>query len=164
MNHTKKRYGIGSLILASALALLAASLAIPVKADIGSPTSFGCTNAVSSNATFTSAVNVGTSIKIAQQDNVAVCVAFQGTGSDTSDITYTFARSVDDSNWETVPKFTWIVPLNNTTAVVAITNLGTATIGAAGYLKVLSIQNAATGVSATNHSVKILKKTIKASP
>jgi hypothetical protein len=82
----------------------------------------------------------------------------------TDAITITFARSVDGTTWETTPRFTWATALNGTTAVVTYTNLNSSLIGAAGYLKVISIQNASATVLGTNASLTVIKKTLKPSP
>lgn len=104
-----------------------------------------------------------TAVEIPKVNNVGLALRFTGAGAATDNLTLTFARSVDGSNYETTPRFTWRVALNGTTAVVGYTNLVESTIGAARYLKLVSIQNEGTN-NATNVYVEVIKKTIKASP
>jgi hypothetical protein len=124
--------------------------------------SFGITNSIAANATHTSAANVGVAVKIDNRDNAGLMLKFQGNAAATEAITVTFARSPDNSNWETTPRFTWAAALNGNTAVVAYTNLSTAVVGGAGYLKVISIQNGNGGtVHATNASLHLIDKKIE---
>lgn len=147
-----------SFLMVAALALLA--FTPPAHADTGVET-------VISSATFTNAATRTTGftdVEITKQDNVGVVLSFQGAGTnDVANLTVTFARSVDGTNFETTPRFTWPVTLNATTAVVAYTNLTSSTIGAARWLRVISVQNAGDN-NATNAAIYVIKKTIKASP
>lgn len=104
-----------------------------------------------------------TDIEIPKVNNVGLVLRFTGAGAATDNLTLTFARSVDGSNFETAPRFTWKVALNGTTAVVGYTNLVESTIGAARYLRLVSAQNEGTN-NATNVYIEVIKKTIKASP
>ena len=130
------------------------------KADVG-------TQSIISSATFTNDTTRTTGftdVKIDKQDNIGVLLSFQGNGSGSDEITVTFARSGDGTTFETTPRFTWAIPANGTTAVVAYTNLSSAVIGSAGYLRVISVQNASTNRNMTNSSITIIKKTVKPSP
>lgn len=142
------------------ISLLAAivGLATPAFADFGT-TDLGINSRITNNATFTS--NTGSPVKLANHDNVGFAFRFQGDQAGTGAITLTFARSVDGTNWETTPRFTWSVALNGNTAVVAYTNFPSAVIGAAGYLKVAQIANADANATATNASLTLIRKSLK---
>jgi hypothetical protein len=151
----------GRILMAGLVALVMAVAMLPAMADVGTE-NVGITNSIVNNAT--TSANVGRAIKIDKQDNVGLLFKFQGTAAGTDAITITFARSVDGTTWETTPRFTWATALNGTTAVVTYTNLNSSLIGAAGYLKVISIQNASATVLGTNASLTVIKKTLKPSP
>ena len=138
-----------------------AALAMPAMAEQGY-TSFGCTNTVRSNMTVT--VNLGNGLKIDNQDNAGIMVRAQGDAAGTGTITVTWARSHDNSNFETTPRFTTLLALNGNTAVLFYTNWSTAVVGAAGYIKPVSIANADTGANATNFTIWLVKKTVKPAP
>lgn len=132
-------------------------LACAAWADVGSE-NLGTTNRIINNATTTA--SLGRVVKVDNHNEVGVMVKFEGTQAGTGAITLTFARSPDNTNWETTPRFTWATALNGTTPVVAYTNL-TALVGAAGYLKIVSVQNADASASATNFSVTVVKKRLR---
>jgi hypothetical protein len=145
-------------VFAASLFLGLASAAL---ADV-SLLSFGITNRFINNATVTA--NMGNVVKVDGQDNAGLMLKMAGDQAGTGVITITFARSPDNSNWETTPRFTMTAAVNGVTPVVAYTNLNTATIGAAGYLKVISMANADASAICTNCSLYLVKKTIKHAP
>jgi hypothetical protein len=140
---------------------LAAVLVLPAMAEVGT-IDFSITNSIAANAT--TSVNLGNAVSVTGQDNAGLMLKVQGNAAGTGLITITFARSPNNTDWETSPKFTWVNSLNGTTAVVGYTNLSSTWIGAAGYLKVVSIVNADASCTGTNASLTLVKKTIKASP
>lgn len=142
---------------------LAMVLLTPARAEVGS-IDFGINPTVTNNVTSTSATAVGTAVAVTGQDACGLLFMTQGNAAGTGLVTITFQRSPDNVNWETSPKFTWINALNGTTAVVGYTNLPNTVVGAAGYIRVYSIQNADASASGTNSVLNIVKKTIKASP
>ena len=148
------------LVCVSILSAVAA-LAIPAMADVGT-IDFGITNKVINNATTT--VNLGSGVLIDKQDQCSFEFRYQGDQAGTGGLTITFARSSDNVNFETTPRFTWAPVLNGNTAVVAWTNFPSAMIGASGYIKVISIANADVNASATNCVLRLVKKTIKFAP
>jgi hypothetical protein len=157
-NRTNKIMKHTTRILFAVLTLLALlALALPARAEIGTET-IGITNSL--GAAYTTTANLGSAVKVANQDNIGLLFKFQGSTTGTSNIVITVARSVDGTTFETSPPITWTVPANGTTAVVAYTNLGTANIGAAGYIKVTSIQNLNITTATTNCSLTVIKKNI----
>jgi hypothetical protein len=154
MNRTNK--------LTAVLTSAVLALALSAQAEVGM-INFGITNAIGVNAT--TSVNLGNAVKIDNQDNCGIMLKFQGNAAGTEQILVTLKRSPDNVNWETLPTITGIsAVLNGTTAVVAYTNLPAAVVGAAGYLKVSSIVNASATAGATNASLYLVKKTVKAAP
>ena len=146
------------LTLAMAAALVLA--AFTAQADTGVDTALSAgtiTNATTRTSGFTD-------VEITKQDNVGVVCRFTGAGTNAVDtLVVTFARSADGSNFETTPRWTWPVPLNATTAVVGYTNLDATALGAARWLRVVSIQNTGDN-NATNVYLEVIKKTVKPSP
>ena len=150
MHNMKRNIALATLLL----------LAAPVFADVGI-IDMGCTNVVNSNIVVT--VNLGNAVKLAKNDNVGLLVSFQGVQIGTDTIKYNFVRSADAITWETTPTFTIAFAANGTTNVVAYTNIPASMIGAAPYIKLNSI-TAAVNPHVTNHTVKIITKTLKPSP
>jgi hypothetical protein len=143
------------------IGLSAALVAASAMAEVGT-ISFGIGTRITNNVTMTAAGAIGAAVDIRGQDNCGLMLKMAGSEAGTGAVTVTLARSPDNVNWETTPRFTFIAALNGTTAVVAYTNLPAATIGAAGYLKVISIANADANATGTNASLTLVKKTIKA--
>lgn len=109
------------------------------------------TNAVPASTTDTTDSNAVTLTKFA---NVGVQVQFQGShADDTANMTFSFIRSVNGVLYDSVP-LTFAVPVNGTTAVRASTNW---VLGGIGYLKLTSIQNAATN-QVTNIVIRVSTK------
>lgn len=144
------------------LALVGALVVVvPAKADVGTVL-MTATNTIQPAASVTA--NLGSGVLIDKQDHCSLVFKFQGTNSTTGTIQATFARSADNSNWETTPRFSVGFAAANTTAVTAWTNLPQSVIGAAGYLKCVEVTNAAGAAAVTNFSITLVKKTLKASP
>lgn len=136
------------LLLFSALALAAH---LPAQAQqYTTYTLTSHTNTVPASSTDTVASNA---IGLTKYNNAAVQVQFQGSAADTGNVTFSFVRSQNGSSYDTVP-LTFVVPANGTTAVRASTNYQ---FGATGYLKLLSIANAATN-SVTNIVIRVTLK------
>ncbi len=76
------------------------------------------------------------------------------------------ARGGASGKFETVPGIVWKAVLLNGAGVqvTAYTNLDTAALGAAKYLKVMYATNADGTANATNVVLRLIKKTIKPSP
>jgi hypothetical protein len=142
-------------------AILAVAATLPARAEVGT-IDFGITNSIANN--YTTTVNLGNAVAITGQDRGGLMLSMTGSQAGTGLVTITFARSPDNVNWETTPRFTWAAALNGTTPVVACTNLDQTVVGAFGYLKVVSIVNADASCLGTAASLKLVKKTIKASP
>ena len=144
--------------LTVAVALLALA-PMAVQADVGT-LDFAVTNKMQANAT--TSVNMGNAVYIGAQDACGIEVKIQGDAAGTGVQTLTFARSVDNTTFETTPRFTMTTALNGTTAVVCYTNIPNTVIGAAGWLKCVTYQNADAVANATNVTIRLIKKTIKA--
>jgi len=144
-----------SLVLIGAVCALCT--APPARADVGTQ-SMGITNTLAASATQTT--GVGSVVKV--DDHRDIGLVFRGQGSDegTGNITLLIGRSADGVTFETTPRFSWVVAAASTNAFVAYTNMTETVLGAAGYLKVFSIQNAATN-SITNCSLTVIKKRIR---
>lgn len=153
---------LGELIVVLAVLVLLALFALPqtAQADVGTK-NFSITNSIAANGTVTSAANVGTAVKIDNRDNCSLVFSAAGSTAQNGNLTFTFVRSADNVTWETQPTFTWVVPLNNLTPIVAWTNFPQAVIGSAGYIKCISIANANTTALATNASLKLVDKVTK---
>lgn len=124
---------------------------------------FGITNRVMANGT--TSVNLGSGLKIDNQDNASAMFLFQGDAAGTGAMTITWARSHDGTNYETTPRFVTATALNGNTAVIFFTNLIPIThIGASIFIKPVSIANADVTANATNCSLLLLKKNPKRAP
>lgn len=78
---------------------------------------------------------------------ISIQVSVKSDGANTANTGYEFARSLDRSNWDTTQKITLFVPNNGTTASTCCTNIN---VGGVGYLKLISITNAAASAVNTN--------------
>lgn len=92
----------------------------------------------------------GELLSVANAREVAIMTSFKLTGAGTDNITLKFDSSIDNVNWES-DEHTIVVPATGTTTKVAITNI---TIGAVGFLRLASVQNAAASQDVTNLVVK----------
>lgn len=151
---------IGPLMVTVSLMLLSAT---PARAD-ADVKSFGITNSIAANSTLTTAADCGVVVKIDNQDNA--WLIFRGTGStaQSGNITFTFARSMDNVTWETSPQFTAVFALASTAETIKWSQLTSTTIGSAAYVKIVSIVNANTTANSTNSSLKLGVKNIKRAP
>ena len=111
----------------------------------------GGTNNVAATATNTPAA-VG--LTCAEQDQVALLVEHRGTGAGSGNVIYAFAKGLDAETVETTPSVTLTVPLNGTNTVRLLSE---PTLGGAGYLQLVSIQNT-NAVALTNLTVKVSRK------
>jgi hypothetical protein len=148
----------------SAIALALCLFTPPAHADPSGPTDFGITNSIAAATTNTSAQTIGNALPVSKFDSVGLVFNAQGSASGSSNITITFARSLDGTNYETTPQLTWTVAANGTTQVIAYTNLSNTYLGPAAYLKVVSIANANATANMTNASLTLGTKSIKPSP
>jgi hypothetical protein len=157
----RKRFG-GVL---AALAIMAA--VVSVRADQGWQ-DFGCTNTVRSNTTVSvvAALNTSTNgIAVTEQDQVAVQLMGTGDAAGSSGtITLTFQRSVDGTNWETHPKFTFLATMTGTTQLIEYTNFPSTIIGPCKALRISSVQSGDTSANLTNFFVLLGKKNLKRAP
>lgn len=80
--------------------------------------------------------------------NVTLQTVIAFSGSTTSNVVYTLAKSVDKVNFETTGS-TWTLAGNGATPVIATTTIAT---GGAGWLKLVSIQNTHATLVLTNTS------------
>jgi hypothetical protein len=142
-----------------------AALVLPVLADV-STQDISCTNTAVYNAT--QSANMGNAVKLDKTDMVGVMVRIQGnnaavvTGS-SSNVVFTFSRSGNGTTYETTGGLTVTNTFNADSAVNTWTPWTKDQIGAAGYIKLVSIYNPHSAVSATNVQVIIVKKSIKPS-
>lgn len=135
--------------------ILAATLVSTWGAAV-SVVNISATNSIAVNTTISE--NMGNAVQIANHRDVGLEVRFQGSAAGTTAVIYTFLRSNDGTTWETVPGLTAGFAQNGTTAVVGYTNLPLAAIGAAGWIKLSSVQNQDADAVLTNHSVRIILK------
>jgi hypothetical protein len=89
-------------------------------------------------------------IDCSAQQNVAIMLMFNQSGASTSNVVYTFERSVDRVNWDTATKYTITVPSTGTTRVNYGTNINVAGFR---YLRLTSIANATALTTMTNFGV-----------
>jgi hypothetical protein len=139
---------------------LAGLMALPAVAEVGT-IDFAITNKIGLSAT--TSTNLGNAVPVQAQDNCSLVLKFAGSDAGTGAVTVTLARSADNVNWETTPRWSFAAAFNGLTPVVFWTNMPASQLGAAGYVKVVSIVNADT-INGTNASLTLVKKTIKASP
>ena len=109
------------------------------------------TNSIGTNATVTNNVTISAT-KVA---DIGLGVTARGASGATGNITATFARSLDGTNWVSSPTITVAVPLSGTNVVTAVTNI---TLGAVGYLRLNTVANGDPASVATNVAVKVAKK------
>lgn len=99
-------------------------------------------------------------IKIDQQTQAALVINMQGDGSATDNVVVTLSRGADGTTFETTPPTTlkFTNALANTSKVVGWHQIPKEVIGSAYALRIVSVVNAATSVSATNVTIGIVKK------
>ena len=133
---------------------------IPVRADVGT-IDFGITNSIAAVSTNTTAPTIGSAVNIDNVDNVGLVFTGAASTASSTNVVITFARSADNSNWETTPQFTWTVPCTGLVTNVAYTNIPSSMVGSAGYLKVVSIANTGATAIMTNASLIAVKKKLR---
>ena len=104
------------------------------------------TNSIATNGTVTNNVTF-TATKVT---DVGLAVTARGASGATGNVTATFARSLDGSNWVSSPTITVAVPLSGTNLVTAVTNI---TLGSVGYLRLTTVANGDPASVATNVTV-----------
>lgn len=146
---------------AALIALLGLSMlmlmTVPAEASVQTD-NVGMTNAVAASTTITT--SLGSQVNVINADNVQLFLSFAGAGPDTGNVTVTLARSPTSVYWETTPKISVTVAANGTNTVRFATNLTSSVVGASGYLKVVSFQNAATN-ALTGVDLQIIQKRIR---
>lgn len=140
------------------LVLVAILFVQPAMAEIGTQ-DMGVTNKLVASANTTA--NLGSGVKVDNQDQVGIQLTGQGSASGTGNIITYIARSVDGTNYETAPPIIWSIPANGTTAVVAYTNLNRDALGSAGYIKPFQMTNANGTADFTNITLKVIKKRLR---
>ncbi len=141
--------------------VLLAALALPqlARAEVGLK-SFGITNSIAAASVLTSAVNLGTTVKIDNRDNCSMVFNGFGSTAQTGNILITFARSADGVTWENSPTVNWVVAVSNgaTTNTCTWTNWPQSIIGSAGYLKLVGLNNSNSTCIFTNASLYLVDK------
>ena len=101
--------------------------------------------------------------KIDGSDSVGVTFVTQGNAASTANVIIKLARAPDGTNYETTPStfLTFTNVLNGTTAVINYFAIPQTNLVGAASLKLVSVQNADSTVSATNCSVIISTKNAK---
>jgi undecaprenyl pyrophosphate phosphatase UppP len=84
------------------------------------------------------------------EQNVGIAVKFSFASATTSNFVYTFDRSIDKTNWDTVNTFVLTVAGNGTTPQVCVTNVN---VGGIGWMRLKSLQNTQASIAGTNLGV-----------
>lgn len=84
------------------------------------------------------------------QQNVGIAVTFDFASATTSNLVYTFSRSLDKTNWDTVNTYALTVAGNGTNIITCVTNLN---VGGIGWMRLNSINNTDASITATNLGV-----------
>jgi hypothetical protein len=102
--------------------------------------------------------NINSVVTVTKYEDVAVQLTIlPGSAATTNgNITASFARSVDGTTYETTAGHTVVAAANGTAAV---TTVGTINAGAAGYLKLTTLQNASYGT--VTGIVTVVKKPVR---
>lgn len=151
------------LIVSAAVALVALAVLTPAAwADVGT-IDMGISTTITNKTTNVTATVTGTAVSIDNKDNAGLVFRGQGTGAGTETCTFTFARSADNSDFETQDKFTWAVVQNGSTEVIAYTNLPPSLVSSVGYLKCVraAFTGASTTENLTNCYLKVVKKRLQ---
>ncbi len=155
MKHLKSLMMVGLALASVCLAPLVASAGD--KGPAVYPETVALTNTLNNTTTVTA--NLGNAISLNAVESLGFAYTWQGSvAGNTNNITFTFARSIDNTNWETTPKLTWVIPMNGATTNTAYTNWGSAYIGPAAWIKILSAQNGDNACNATGGVFKVSKK------
>jgi hypothetical protein len=148
--------GSALLILFLGILMLAVLSTIPARASVTTD-SPGVTNTVAASTTITTGLGAASDVR--NNEHVGIMLLFRGLGPSAGNVTLTLARSTTGITYETTPQISVTVAANGTNAVVFATNLVSSVIGDWGYLKPVSLQNAATN-SLTNVVLQIIRKNI----
>lgn len=87
--------------------------------------------------------------------DVGLAVTERGASGATGNVTATFARSLDATNWVSSPTITVEAALSGTSLVTVVTNLP---LGSVGYLRLTTISNGSANSVATNVAVTFSRK------
>ena len=103
---------------------------------------------------------IGTTNTATRNESVGLQCSFTATAASTAAITIQIQPSADGIKFNTADAgaFSWTIPANGTTEVVACTNLSEAHLGNLGYWKIAYITNAHASVNVTNFVIKVAKK------
>lgn len=110
------------------------------------------TNVIAASGTLSPASAVVTATK---NDNIALQMTFALSGTGVGNVVMKTARSVDGVTYETVPSGTLTVAASGTNTVGGVLNISTA---GAGYVKVVSVENANTPSTVAGLVIKAAKK------
>ena len=136
------------------LAIIALA-AVSLTADAQSAASYQGISTPTVAAATTATVSTNNVIGTIKQQNLALAFTFKLSASGTSNVVYTFARSIDGANYDTITKYTITIPATGTSTNTFSTNLN---VGGFTYLRLDSIDNFnATGVLtniATGYAIK----------
>jgi hypothetical protein len=151
-------YGLlAKLVIIGAMLALFAFASAPVQAGVTTDT-VAVTNTVPASATTTA--NLGSQVDVKNADNVGVLLSFQAAdGAETANVVLKFARSCAGVTWETSPLISITAAANGTNMVRYAGIIPATTLGAFGYIKAVSLQNACTN-AITNITVQVIKKKI----
>ncbi|MHC1762917.1 MAG: hypothetical protein AB9869_01240 [Verrucomicrobiia bacterium] len=145
----------GAAILAVMFALFAFS--VPVAASVNTDT-VSITNTVAAETTATT--GMGSAVNVQNAEHVTVFLSFKAANAGTSNVVLTLARSPTGVTWETTPQIPLTVAANGTNTVNFMTNITKEVIGACGYIKAVSLQNAQTN-ALSSIVLQILQKRIR---
>ena len=135
-----KKFLIASIV---ALSIVAFSPQLKAQSQsLGTPTVAAATTAtVSSN-------NVAT---VTKQQNVVLAFTSRLSAAGTSNLVYTFSRSIDGTYYDAITKYTITIPATGTTTNTYATNLN---IGGFQYLRLDSIDNFNSSGVLTNYAIR----------
>lgn len=83
-----------------------------------------------------------TDVKIDKHKEVGLQFKFQGDRATTGTMTFTLARSMDGTTFETTPRMIYAVAANGNTVVTLCTNLTSTWVGPYKYIRMVSVANA----------------------
>jgi hypothetical protein len=154
------RYKTLRFLLHTILILFALmAVCLPAKADV-SVINVGITNLIGTN--LTSTAGMGNPVAVKNDSSVGAELRFAGSASGTEAVTMIWARSMDGgTTYETAPRWSWVMALNGTTAVVARTNIPSWFVENSTHIKVISIANASTTANGTNASLRVSQQRFK---
>lgn len=109
------------------------------------------TNTIATNGTVTNNFVIAAT----KVTDIGLAISARAVGAATGNITATFARSLDGTNWVSTPNITLAVAANGTNPVTAVTNI---TVGAVGFLRLNTVAYADPTSVLTNVSVTFSRK------